>query len=255
MRRVVAALVVCLGLAVPACALASASGSVVEAGFDVDQELVGLRTVDGLRIKDADCRPQGKSFSIVDLKLASALWTCYVSDGLSRVYNVTAHVRNAIAPGDVGSLDRVTVFSCWDRWSNFPCSQHPKIVATPASVGPEQETLPLVQRQLLALKLTDGTRIRQADCRPITSHWSVGSDFRIFGDLWTCYVSDGVKRVYNVNVHVRNSKAPGLDRVTILNCWPTYANFGCTRGEKIVLPDTDKRTGKRKVLQFIKTGK
>ena len=94
MRRVVAALVVCLGLAVPACALAL----VVETGANVDQELVGLKTTDGLRIKDADCRPQGKSFSIVDSKLASPLWTCYVSDGLGRVYNVTAHVRNASAP-------------------------------------------------------------------------------------------------------------------------------------------------------------
>jgi hypothetical protein len=100
-------------------------------------------------------------------------------------------------------------------------------LATPAAAAAhspdvEQETGSLVQHQLLALKLTDGTRIRQADCRPITWHWSVGSGRRIFGYLWTCYVSDGLSRVYNVNVHVRNSNAGGLDKVSVLNCWPTF---------------------------------
>lgn len=241
MRRVVAPLVLCLGLAAPACAAAV----VVEAGSDVDQELVGLKTADAVQIKDADCRPLGKSFSIIDSKLASALWTCYVSDGLGRVYNVTAHVRNAAARGDVGSLDRVTVLKCWNYFSNFGCPHRPKILVKPAAAAAsnpvvEQETGPLVQRQLLALKLTDGTRIRQADCRPITWHWSVGSGRRIFGYLWTCYVSDGLSRVYNVNVHVRNSKAGGLAKVTVLNCWPTFAHFDCTPGAKIVLPGKGK---------------
>lgn len=246
MRRVVAVFVLCLALAAPVCAV----GDVVQAGADVDQELVGLKTGDAVQIKDADCRPLGKSFSILRSELVSALWTCYVSDGLGRVYNVTAHVQNATGRGDVGSLDRVTVLKCWTDYSNFGCPHRPKILAKPIAAaasdrGVEQETGSLVQHQLLALKLSDGTRIRQADCRPLTSHWSIiGGDRQIFGDLWTCYVSDGLSRVYNVNVHVRNSKAGGLDRATVLSCWPTFSNFTCTAGAKIVLPGKGKGKGK-----------
>lgn len=244
MRRLVAALVVCLGLAAPSCA----SAVVVEKGGDVDQELAGLKTADAVQLKDADCRPQGASWTIVgSFTLASPLWTCYVSDGLERVYNVTAHVRNATASGDIGSLDRVTVLNCWNDYSNFPCMHRPGIVATAAAAASspriEEETGTLIQRQLLALRLTDGARIKQADCRPITSHWSVGSGLQIFGDLWTCYLSDGLARVYNVNAHVRNSKAGGLDKVTVLNCWDKFAHFTCPPGRMIVLPTKHKRSG------------
>jgi catabolite regulation protein CreA len=249
MRRVVIAVVVCLGLAAPA----FASADVVETGAEVEQELVALRTTDGQPIKDADCRPQVGRWAMIGTQLNGDLWTCYVSDGLSRVYNVTAHVRNT----SEGGVDRLTVLNCWPDYSHFSCPSGAKIVlpaqrvAKPAADSNAplyQETLPLVQRQLLALRTTDGIRIKYAECRPIGSHWSTGGDSQIYGDLWTCYLSDSLSRVYNVNAHVQNSKAGGLDKLTVLNCWTTYAKFSCPRGAtaEIVLPHQDQKKGKAK---------
>ena len=155
-------------------------------------------------------------------------WTCYVSDGLSRVYNVIAHARNT----EAGGLDRVTVLNCWATDSNFPCPTGRKQIVAAAAASPpsvEGEDLALVQRQLLALKTADGPRIRQAACRPLGSSWFTGSGSWIYGTAWTCYVADGISRVYNVNVHLHNSKTGGIDKLTVLNCWPTWARFTCPR--------------------------
>jgi hypothetical protein len=120
MRRVVAALVVCLGLAVPACA----SAVYVETAPEVQQELVGLRTSDGRQIKDADCRPQGTHFAVLDGDLDGSLWTCYVSDTFSRVYNVNVHVQNAKS----GALDKINVLNCWPNFAQYSCPPPPRIV-------------------------------------------------------------------------------------------------------------------------------
>jgi hypothetical protein len=246
MKRVIAGLVACVGLAAPG----YASAFVVESSAQVDQQLLVLRTTDGQPMRDADCRPQGTQFAMIGSQLNGALWTCYVSDGLSRVYDVTAHVRNTTKVGvkAEGGIDRLTVYNCWNGFSNFSCPHGAKIVlpvkrATAAAVpspSVEQETAPLVQKQLMAFKTTDGIRIRQADCRPLTWHWTTGADSQIYGNLWTCYVSDSLRRVYSVNAHVRNTKLGGIDKLTVLNCWTNYANYGCPHGPKIVLPNKGK---------------
>jgi hypothetical protein len=255
MRRFVAALVVCIGLAVPG----YASAYIVEPGSQVEQQLLALKTTDGRPMRDADCRPQGRHFAVLGSQLNASLWTCYISDGLSRVYNVIAHVRDTSA----GGIDRLTVLNCWDTYSHFSCPSGSKIalpakrVASSAAASDPpvyQEDAQLVQKQLMALKTTDGIRIRQADCRPITSNWSTGSASYIFGSLWTCYVSDGLSRVYNVNTHVLNSKTPGLDRLTVLNCWTNYSDYYCPPGAKIVFPKTGKGKPTVKVPPPVKSG-
>ncbi len=255
MRRVVAALVVCLGLALPG----YASAFVVEPGPQIDQQLLALKTTDGRPMRDADCRPQGRDFAMLGAQLNGSVWTCYVSDGLSRVYNVIAHVRNT----NEGGIDKLTVLNCWTNFSHFSCPAGAKIalpakpVASSAAVARPrvyEEDGPLVQKQLMALKTTDGIRIRQAECRPLTWHWTTGSASYIYGTLWTCYVSDGLSRVYNVNAHVLNSKTPGLDKLTVLNCWTNYANYSCPPGAKIVLPYTSNGKPTVKVPPPKKTG-
>lgn len=225
--------VVCVAIIAPS--YASAQQYVETAGY-VQAELESLKTTDGQPMRDADCRPQGQDFAMLNSQLNGSLWTCYVSDGLSRVYNVVAHLRDT----EAGGLDRVTVLNCWPTYSHFSCPTGPKkIVAAPAAAKPpvEGEDLALVQRQLLALKTSDGIRIRQAACRPLGSSWFTGSGAWIYGTMWTCYVSDGISRVFNVNVHVENSKRSAIDKLTVLNCWSTWAKFTCPRGPtKIVLP-------------------
>lgn len=259
MKGLVAALVACVGLIAPGCA----SAFVVESSAQVDQQLLVLRTTDGQPMRDADCRPQGNQFAMIGSQLNGALWTCYVSDGLARVYDVTAHIRNTTKVGvkAEGGIDKLTVHNCWNDFSHFSCPPGAKIVlpvkrATAAAASPsvEQETAPLVQHQLIALKTTDGIRIRQADCRPITWHWTTGGDSQIYGNLWTCYVSDSLRRVYNLNAHVRNSKALGIDKLSVLNCWTTYANYKCPHGAKIVLPLLSNGKPMRKVPAPTKTG-
>lgn len=225
--------IACLAILVPAYASAQ---EYVQTPGDIQSELESLKTSDGQPMRDADCRPQGQAFAMLHSQLDGSLWTCYVSDGLSRVYNVIAHARNT----EAGGIDRVTVLNCWATDSNFPCpTGHKQIVAAPAASPPsvEGEDLALVQHQLLALKTADGPRIRQAACRPLGSNWFTGSGSWLYGTAWTCYVADGISRVYNVNVHLQNSKTGGIDKLTVLNCWPTWARFTCPRGSaKIILP-------------------
>jgi hypothetical protein len=179
---------------------------------------------------------------MIDSDINSAVWTCYVYDSKSFVYNVTAHVRTDV---EANEMDKLTVLNCWRANSNATCLHRPKIVLptqwvakTASALNPPvyQETGPLVDRQLMALKTTDHIRIRHADCRPVTWHWSIiyGA---IYGTLWTCYVSDGLERVYSVNAHVQNAKGKGLDKLTVLKCWDNFANFTCPTGTKIVLPE------------------
>jgi hypothetical protein len=259
-KGLIAALVVCVGLAAPG----YASAFVVESSAQVDQQLLVLRTTDGQPMRDADCRPQGTQFAMIGQQLNAALWTCYVSDGLSRVYNVTAHIQNTTRVGvkAQGGIDRLTSYSCWKDFSHFPCPpgrrfvlpDEPATAAAASSPSVQQETARLVQQQLMSLKTTDGIRIRQADCRPITWHWTISGDSVIYGNLWTCYVADSLRRVYNVNAHVRNSKAGGIDKLTVLNCWRTYANYSCPRGTKIVLPVMSNGKPAGKVSPPTKTG-
>jgi hypothetical protein len=233
------------GLAILVPSYASAQQYVETAGY-VQAALESLKTTDGQPIRDADCRPQGQDFAMLHSQLNGSLWTCYVSDGLSRVYNVVAHLRDTQA----GGLDRVTVLNCWRTYSNFPCPAGPTkiVVATAASSQPtaEGEDLALIQHQLLKLKTSDGIRIRQAACRPLGSSWFTGARAWIYASMWTCYLSDGISRVYNVNAHVQNSKTGDIDRLTVLNCWPTWARFTCPRGPaKIVLPVKTTVTAKK----------
>lgn len=109
-------------------------------------------------------------------------------------------------------------------------------VPASASGGNEVETQALVQSQLRALKTTDGIRIKDAACRPITWHFSIQDGNRIFSDLWTCYLSDALDRMYNVNAHVRNTPGGGLDRITVLFCLRSESKFACPPGAKIILP-------------------
>jgi hypothetical protein len=237
----VAASLVCLGLAIPACASAP---DLLDTGYDVSQDLMGLKTTDGGRIADADCRPQSGNFTILESDIYSAVWTCYVSDSKSFVYDVTAHVRTDVKADEI---DKLSVLHCWQEYANAPCLHAPKIllptqwVAKAASAFNApiyEETAPLVDRQLMALKTTDHIRIRHADCRPLTWHWGLHHGL-IYGYMWTCYVSDGLNRVYNVNAHVRNAKSAGLDKVTVLSCWDKFARFNCPSGTKIVVPEAE----------------
>jgi hypothetical protein len=238
----VTASVLCFGLAMPACASAL---YLLDTGPEASQDLVGLKTTDGGRITDADCRPQGESFTIIASDINSALWSCYVSDSKSFVYDVTAHVPTDVKADEI---DKLTVLHCWQEYSNAPCLHAPKIVLPTQWVAKAasddfdapvyQETAPLVDRQLMALKTTDHIRIRHADCRPLTWHWGVQHGL-IYGYMWTCYVSDGLNRVYNVNAHVRDTKSVGLDKLTVLNCWDTSSKFKCPSGTKIVDPEAE----------------
>jgi hypothetical protein len=98
-----------------------------------------------------------------------------------------------------------------------------------------QESAQLVERQLIALRTTDHVRVRHADCRPLTWHWSLHRGF-IYGDMWTCYIADSFDSVYSVNVHVRNAKSGGVDKLTVLKCWDNFSKFRCPKQKKFVLP-------------------
>lgn len=111
-------------------------------------------------------------------------------------------------------------------------------VALPAAaVAIEQETQGLVQQQLLALRTTDGIRIKDAACSPLSYHFSV-SNQRVFGDQWACMLADGLSRAYQVRAFVRNTTGGGLAKLVVLACYRDFSKFACPRGAKIVLPTT-----------------
>jgi hypothetical protein len=112
------------------------------------------------------------------------------------------------------------------------------LVSPTAASAVELETQALLQSQVLRLKTTDDIRLHNAYCRPSGLHYAINNGGQLFGDQWTCYVSDNLKRFYNLDADVRNTSAGGISKLTVLSCDRTFSKFACPSGAKIALPAT-----------------
>jgi hypothetical protein len=129
-RTVIAtAIAVVLALALAGTSLARTARSAhaatlteAETGPLVEQQLARLRTTDGIRLKEALCKP-ANDFSVEHGLIFSSSWYCTVTDALNRAYALNTHVRNTNA----GGLDSLNVTYCW-RAPHFKCPGGANIV-------------------------------------------------------------------------------------------------------------------------------
>jgi hypothetical protein len=124
----VAALTICLVIIAESSQAAvgtrAAAGAVTETETAplVAEQLTALRTTDGIRIKEALCKP-ANYFSVRHGLIFSDHWNCMVTDALNRAYALHTHVRNT----DAGGLDSLGVTYCW-RSTDFKCPSGVQVV-------------------------------------------------------------------------------------------------------------------------------
>jgi hypothetical protein len=120
MRRLIAGIVIGIGLAVPAVALSTATTAAVveqETAPLVQQQIISdWRTSDGAQVVTALCKPSN-AFSVSHQEIFSDRWNCMETDVNSRVFWISAHVADTAA----GGVEKVTATGCNAKFSHRRC--------------------------------------------------------------------------------------------------------------------------------------
>jgi hypothetical protein len=115
MKRLITALAIGLGLAIPA----TTGAATVEQDTAplVQQQIVShWNTADGVHVVTALCKPSN-AFSVTRSVIFSDRWNCMETDIYSRVFWISVHVNNS--PG--GALESVTATGCNAHYSHHRC--------------------------------------------------------------------------------------------------------------------------------------